>query len=250
MCPPSTNPPAPWRKPPYPNPIQPTLGAHALPAPGTSRVCRPQALTMAGLKTGFRGVPKPRPQPGSGITSCPAFSLGKWGSSERSSSERREEKENVRLPVSHGFRHQQARAIAPPCRMSPGHCGNAQLCHPPASRGWPGPAPNPKLLPGAGLGPTEAQKIVWHVGSVGAGEGSPFFPNLFLADRDSLLCSGWVRQAIGCGVGWHSATLGAWQGTAAPGGLARKSIFLGTRVRVWLLPDPAAHDTSGQVRQV
>ena len=35
-------------------------------------------------------------------------------------------------------------------------------------------------------------------GFVGAAEGSPFFPNLFLADRDSRECWSWVRRATGC----------------------------------------------------
>lgn len=221
---PSTNPLAPWRKPPTQN----SRGKW----PACSR--RWQGRPAPGPHYGWagnrpQGVPKPQPQPGSGITSCPAFFPSKWGSSERSHSESREEKENVRLPVSHGFRHQQAWAIAPPCRMSPGHCGNAQLCHgphpptppTPASRGWPGPAPNPKLLPEAQLEPTRREKVVWRVGSVGAAEGSPFFPNLFLADRDSLLCLGWVRQArsaAGAGAGQRlGGTPQCWEPGREPG---------------------------------
>ena len=46
--------------------------------------------------------------------------------------------------------------------------------------------------------------MVWPVGSVGAVEGSCFFPNLFLADRDPLKC-------LGLGEGERSAA-GGWVG--------------------------------------
>lgn len=63
-------------------------------------------------------------------------------------------------------------------------------------------------------------------GFVGAAEGSPFFPNLSLADRDSLECWSWVRQATGCPGG--GGMLGASQGTGAPMGLAGMHVLLGT----------------------
>lgn len=67
-----------------------------------------------------------------------------------------------------------------------------RLAPPPAhSWGCPSPTPNPKLPPaGPRPEPTEARESCVAVASVGAAEGSLFFPNLFLAGRDSLQCPG------------------------------------------------------------
>lgn len=132
----STNPPDPRKKPPHI-----TRGRGLLLRQTPHRLQGQQALPIPAPHHGLagnrpQGVLRPSPSPGVGITSCPACSQSKWGSSGRSRWECREEKGNVRLPVSHSFRHQHwARGPQP----RPAQC-------PPAVMGTPSPATRP--LPG------------------------------------------------------------------------------------------------------
>lgn len=112
------------------------------------------------------GVPEAQPSLGVGslpVLPPPRTNRG-WGSSGCSHWERREEKENVRLPVSHGFRHQHsARGPQPrPAQCPPAVMGTPSLPPPPRSRGCPRPAPNPKLpLRAPGRSPRRREKVVW-----------------------------------------------------------------------------------------
>lgn len=145
---------------------------------------------MAWLGTGLRGFPRPSP----GVESLPVLPppRANGGSSGHRRWEHHEEKGNARLPVSHGFRHRYS-ARGPQPR--PAH-----------SYSCPSPAPNPKFPPaGPPLEPTEVPESCVSVASVGAAEGSPFFPNLFLACGDSLQCSGLGEAVISCpSSGWNS----------------------------------------------
>lgn len=87
----------------------------------------------------------------------------------------------------------------------------------PPLRGLPQPCPKPQASPtGPWPKPMEARESCVAAASVGAAEGSPFFPNLFLAGGDSLQC--WVRRVAGWAAGGGE---GGLQGTRAPVGWSR-----------------------------
>lgn len=125
------------------------------------------------------------------------------------------------MPVSHGFRHQHwARGPQPRPARWPWPLWERPAPPPAHSRGYPGPIPNPELPP-AGPRPelTEARESCVAVASVGAAEGSLFFPNLFLADGDSLQRRPSAAQAGG-GT-WAARRLAGSKDFCGPGQNAR-----------------------------
>lgn len=147
-------------------------------------------LTTAWRGAGLSGPHGPAPPRGR-ITSGPASSQSKRGSSGCSHREHREEKGNVCRPLVTASVTGSQRPAPPVPGAAAGTPGPAP--HP--LPGLPQPCPRPKL-PSAGPPPepTEVPEHCVAAAPAGTAEGSPFFPNLFLAGGHSLWCPG-LRQA-------------------------------------------------------
>lgn len=182
-APPSTTSPGPKRKPPRVTKRYSRSGANAPSPPGAEAL--PTLTPHHGL-AGNRCQGSPRPSPAWGwVPSHPASSQSKQGvgggpRGAAAGREHREEKENVRLPVSHGFRHQHSARGPPPRPVSTGRYGNAQPAPPSPLQGLP-------QTPSFPCGPLAeahgaARKLCGR-GLCGRGRGFPLLPQSIFSGR-------------------------------------------------------------------